>query len=194
MHKLANECEVMAAGSEESDQPVDDNKTFHTITLDSPKETVTYQALKNESVSAGFGNDDDDNNYHQDTNVDYDEDQDDKNNNQTNLLVPGVRVVNDGTFIGKPKNGWWDHVISGCFRPILSFVVGDDRNADEQDTWEVPFEDLGDLKWLGSGSQGAVFRGMLRGQNVAVKKVRDEKDIEIKPLRKLQHPNIIRFL
>ena len=183
----------MAAGSEEGDQSVDDNKTFHTITLDSPNRTVTYQALQNEPVSARYDNDDD-NNLQQDAIIDYDDDQDDKNNNQTNLLVPGVRVVNDGVSIGKPKNGWWDQVISGCFRPILSFVVGDDKYTDDHDMWEVPFEDLGDLKWLGSGSQGAVFRGMLRGQNVAVKKVRDEKDIEIKPLRKLQHPNIIRFL
>ncbi|EDV26942.1 uncharacterized protein TRIADDRAFT_1653, partial [Trichoplax adhaerens] len=83
--------------------------------------------------------------------------------------------------------------ITGCFRPIWSVVVGQDGNV-ETDAWEVPFEDLGDLKWLGSGSQGAVFRGALHGQNVAVKKVRDEKDIDIKPLRKLQHPNIIRFL
>jgi mitogen-activated protein kinase kinase kinase 13 len=46
---------------------------------------------------------------------------------------------------------------------------------------------------LGSGAQGAVFKGKLRSQWVAVKKVRDVKETEIKHLRKLNHQNIIQF-
>uniref|UniRef100_A0A8D3E3R0 mitogen-activated protein kinase kinase kinase n=1 Tax=Scophthalmus maximus TaxID=52904 RepID=A0A8D3E3R0_SCOMX len=59
--------------------------------------------------------------------------------------------------------------------------------------WEVPFEEISDLQWVGSGAQGAVFLGKLHGQEVAVKKVRNIKETDIKNLRKLKHPNIITF-
>ena len=61
------------------------------------------------------------------------------------------------------------------------------------DDWEIPFENISDLQWLGSGAQGAVFLGKLRQEQVAVKKVRDVKETDIKHLRKLNHPNIISF-
>ena len=61
------------------------------------------------------------------------------------------------------------------------------------DDWEIPFENITDLQWLGSGAQGAVFLGKLNGEEVAVKKVRDVKETDIKNLRKLNHPNIIPF-
>jgi len=61
------------------------------------------------------------------------------------------------------------------------------------DDWEIQFEDISDLRWLGSGAQGAVFLGKYRGAYVAVKKVRDSKETDIKHLRKLSHPNIITF-
>uniref|UniRef100_A0A8C6Q4E4 mitogen-activated protein kinase kinase kinase n=1 Tax=Nothobranchius furzeri TaxID=105023 RepID=A0A8C6Q4E4_NOTFU len=60
-------------------------------------------------------------------------------------------------------------------------------------SWEIPFEEISDLQWVGSGAQGAVFLGRLHGDEVAVKKVRDIKETEIKHLRKLKHPNIITF-
>uniref|UniRef100_A0A8C5HWY7 mitogen-activated protein kinase kinase kinase n=1 Tax=Gouania willdenowi TaxID=441366 RepID=A0A8C5HWY7_GOUWI len=52
---------------------------------------------------------------------------------------------------------------------------------------------ISDLEWVGSGAQGAVFLGKFHGEDVAVKKVRDIKETEIKHLRKLKHPNIITF-
>ncbi|CAJ0948583.1 unnamed protein product [Ranitomeya imitator] len=60
-------------------------------------------------------------------------------------------------------------------------------------TWEVPFEEISELQWLGSGAQGAVFLGKFRGEEVAIKKVREQKETDIKHLRKLKHPNIIAF-
>lgn len=68
---------------------------------------------------------------------------------------------------------------------IIFSVISDD--------WEIPFENITDLQWLGSGAQGAVFLGKLNGEEVAVKKVRDVKETDIKNLRKLNHPNIIPF-
>jgi mitogen-activated protein kinase kinase kinase 13 len=61
------------------------------------------------------------------------------------------------------------------------------------DDWEIPFETISDLKWLGSGAQGAVFSGKLKGEVIAVKKVREQKETDIRNLRKLNHPNIVQF-
>jgi len=59
--------------------------------------------------------------------------------------------------------------------------------------WEIPFELISDLRWLGSGAQGAVFLGQLNDAPVAVKKVRNADETDILHLRKLSHPNIIKF-
>ena len=61
------------------------------------------------------------------------------------------------------------------------------------DDWEIPFEAIQDLQWLGSGAQGAVFMGKYQGEQVAVKKVKEEYETDIKHLRKLNHPNIVLF-
>lgn len=61
------------------------------------------------------------------------------------------------------------------------------------DNWDIPFESISDLQWLGSGAQGAVFSGKLKNEIVAVKKVREQKETDIKHLRKLNHPNIVQF-
>ena len=61
------------------------------------------------------------------------------------------------------------------------------------DDWEIPFENINDLQWLGSGAQGAVFMGKYMGELVAVKKVKEEFETDIKHLRKLNHPNIVHF-
>ena len=61
------------------------------------------------------------------------------------------------------------------------------------DDWEIPFEAIQDLQWLGSGAQGAVFMGKYNAEQVAVKKVKEEYETDIKHLRKLNHPNIVLF-
>ncbi|KAI8736073.1 mitogen-activated protein kinase kinase kinase 12, partial [Biomphalaria glabrata] len=61
------------------------------------------------------------------------------------------------------------------------------------DDWEITFESITDLQWLGSGAHGPVFLGKLCNEKVAVKKVRDVKETDIWNLRKLNHPNIIAF-
>ncbi|XP_018422380.1 PREDICTED: mitogen-activated protein kinase kinase kinase 13 [Nanorana parkeri] len=84
----------------------------------------------------------------------------------------------------------------GCLRPVWNMIgkaYSTDYKLQQQDTWEVPFEEISELQWLGSGAQGAVFLGKFRGEEVAIKKVREQKETDIKPLRKLKHPNIIAF-
>lgn len=84
----------------------------------------------------------------------------------------------------------------GCLRPVWTMIgkaYSTEHKHDLDESWEVPFEEISDLQWVGSGAQGAVFLGKLHGQEVAVKKVRNIKETDIKHLRKLKHPNIITF-
>ncbi|XP_067644161.1 uncharacterized protein wnd isoform X1 [Eurosta solidaginis] len=84
----------------------------------------------------------------------------------------------------------------GCMKPILSFMTksGVIEIKDPKDyAWEIPFECITGLEWLGSGAQGAVFSGKLNNEIVAVKKVKELKETDIKHLRKLDHQNIIKF-
>uniref|UniRef100_A0A8C7UPA4 mitogen-activated protein kinase kinase kinase n=1 Tax=Oncorhynchus mykiss TaxID=8022 RepID=A0A8C7UPA4_ONCMY len=84
----------------------------------------------------------------------------------------------------------------GCLKPVWTMIgkaYSTEHKHNQEESWEVPFEEISDLQWVGSGAQGAVFLGKFHGEDVAVKKVRDIKETEIKHLRKLKHPNIITF-
>lgn len=84
----------------------------------------------------------------------------------------------------------------GCLKPVWTMIgkaYSTEHKHSQEESWEVPFEEISDLQWVGSGAQGAVFLGKFHGEEVAVKKVRDIKETEIKHLRKLKHPNIITF-
>ncbi|XP_043086533.1 mitogen-activated protein kinase kinase kinase 13 isoform X2 [Puntigrus tetrazona] len=84
----------------------------------------------------------------------------------------------------------------GCLRPVWNIIgktYSTEYKLQQQDMWEVPFEEISELQWLGSGAQGAVFLGKFRSEEVAIKKVREQKETDIKHLRKLKHPNIISF-
>ncbi|KAL1517763.1 hypothetical protein ABEB36_001489 [Hypothenemus hampei] len=82
----------------------------------------------------------------------------------------------------------------GCLRPVFSLIVkGVVDNKNIQDDWEIPFEKITDLQFISSGGQGAVFSGYLYNTRVAIKKVADLKDTDIVNLRKLNHPNIVKF-
>ncbi|XP_055940084.1 mitogen-activated protein kinase kinase kinase 12-like [Argiope bruennichi] len=93
----------------------------------------------------------------------------------------------------RAKNGWLDGLLV-CLRPvwgILGKAAGNEHI--DSDEWEIPFENIQDLQWVGSGAQGAVFLGELEGELVAVKKVREKEETDIKHLRHLRHPNIVTF-
>ncbi|XP_046902964.1 mitogen-activated protein kinase kinase kinase 13 [Hypomesus transpacificus] len=84
----------------------------------------------------------------------------------------------------------------GCLRPVWNIIgktYSTEYKLQQQDMWEVPFEEISELKWLGSGAQGAVFLGKYHSEELAIKKVREQKETDIKHLRKLKHPNIIGF-
>ncbi|XP_058055341.1 mitogen-activated protein kinase kinase kinase 10 [Anopheles bellator] len=107
----------------------------------------------------------------------------------------GVGVGVDMTNKPAPMSGWMDGLF-GCMRPVLSLIgkshIMEMKNKQTED-WEIPYETISDMVWLGSGAQGAVFCGKLRNELVAVKKVREAKETDIKHLRKLDHENIVKF-
>lgn len=89
----------------------------------------------------------------------------------------------------------WVHLLN-CIKPVFSFinnVNGTEHKSTKNEDWEIPFEAIKDLEWIGSGAQGAVFSGKLLSEMVAVKKVRDDKETDVRHLRKLNHENIIKF-
>lgn len=97
--------------------------------------------------------------------------------------------------INNKPTGWMDGLL-GCMRPVVSLLVKSSTSNDTKqkiEEWEIPFENITNLEWLGSGAQGTVFSGYLRNEIVAVKKVRDYKETDIKHLRRLDHENIIKF-
>ncbi|XP_059470290.1 mitogen-activated protein kinase kinase kinase 13 isoform X3 [Neocloeon triangulifer] len=100
---------------------------------------------------------------------------------------PSVEFPNPATV------GFFDGLF-GCLRPVLT-IIGKAAASElkGQDDWEIPFESISDLQWLGSGAQGAVFRGTYKNEHVAVKKVREQKETDIKNLRKLNHQNVVQF-
>ncbi|XP_046977416.1 mitogen-activated protein kinase kinase kinase 12-like [Vanessa cardui] len=87
----------------------------------------------------------------------------------------------------------WMTGVKDCFSTVLSLFRKPGIKEPQEDDWEVPFDSLSDLVYLGSGAQGVVFGGTLKGEMVAVKKLRDKSEANIKHLRKLNHDNIVRF-
>nr|XP_033944127.1 mitogen-activated protein kinase kinase kinase 12 [Pseudochaenichthys georgianus] len=110
-----------------------------------------------------------------------------------------VRSQSDNIRLQSGSGGFLEGLF-GCLKPVWT-MIGKAYSTEHKhsheglslESWEVPFEEISDLQWVGSGAQGAVFLGKFHGDDVAVKKVRDIKETEIKHLRKLKHPNIITF-
>ncbi len=78
-----------------------------------------------------------------------------------------------------------------CFKPFCSIIMRKEKA--KKDPWVIAFNELTEIRLIGSGAQGAVFLGHLKNQEVAIKKVRNEKDTDIKHLRHLDHRNIVKF-
>jgi mitogen-activated protein kinase kinase kinase 13 len=92
----------------------------------------------------------------------------------------------------------------GCLRPLFSAVnkIGENIKYTKDsststktiDDWQIPIDSImKDLRLIGTGIEGSVYLGKLGGQNVACKRVKSEEETNIKHLRKLNHPNVIKF-
>ncbi|XP_054721398.1 LOW QUALITY PROTEIN: mitogen-activated protein kinase kinase kinase 13-A-like [Uloborus diversus] len=87
---------------------------------------------------------------------------------------------------------WFDGLLR-CLRPVWTVLGKTTAHELKEDNWEILFESIRDLQFLGSGAQGAVFCGTLDNEFVAVKKVREKNETDIKHLKKLSHPNVVSF-
>ncbi|XP_016110518.1 mitogen-activated protein kinase kinase kinase 12-like [Sinocyclocheilus grahami] len=108
----------------------------------------------------------------------------------------GVMRNQSDSFRLQAGGGGFLEGLFGCLKPVWTMIgkaYSTEHKQSQEESWEVPFEEISELQWVGSGAQGAVFLGKFHGEDVAVKKVRDIKETEIKHLRKLKHPNIITF-
>ena len=59
---------------------------------------------------------------------------------------------------------------------------------------EIPYEKFSDLKLIGRGGQGQVYKGVIGERSFALKKLRTRKETEKYHLLHLNHPNLIKFL
>lgn len=93
--------------------------------------------------------------------------------------------------------------IFGCIRPFLSLWYnksnnlrdkrGDSNTNGNGELVNIPFDQLKNLQWLGSGAQGCVFKGLLNNEEVAIKKVKSKEEANVKHLMRLNHPNLVKF-
>ncbi|XP_054168324.1 mitogen-activated protein kinase kinase kinase 13-like [Oppia nitens] len=106
------------------------------------------------------------------------------------IALPGPSIASSSSSNKRQQ------LLNGFFGCLRSFWSTFDKSVDKQnksDDWEIPFDNIRDLEWLGSGAQGAVFMGRVNSDLVAVKKVKEKFETDIKHLRKLNHPNIVSF-
>lgn len=78
-------------------------------------------------------------------------------------------------------------------RPNIFSKLRGETKQRVDNSWEINIDEINELQWIGSGAQGVVFLGKWKNQDVAIKKVRTQRDTEIKHLRDLDHKNIVKF-
>lgn len=88
------------------------------------------------------------------------------------------------------------NVLLGCSGPAGKGCGGALGGGLPSRSFDISFEEIEEIKFLGSGASGCVFLGLYKGEKVAVKKFRDVEatQIETQSLSRLSHPNIVRFM
>lgn len=92
---------------------------------------------------------------------------------------------------GLSKSGLLTGILYGCLKPVCGLFTA--KEKPEKDPWLIAFNELTEIRLIGSGAQGAVFLGHFRNEEVAIKKVRNERDTDIRHLKPLDHKNIVKF-
>ncbi|KAL0122803.1 hypothetical protein PUN28_007473 [Cardiocondyla obscurior] len=117
-------------------------------------------------------------------------------NSASNSSDAATKCASGSESIDSQRSSWVEGIL-GCMRPVWTMLskaaINEKIKGLSTDDWEIPFEAISELQWLGSGAQGAVFSGKLNKEIVAVKKVKEPKETDIRHLRKLNHPNIVHF-
>ena len=58
----------------------------------------------------------------------------------------------------KLSQSWFGGVF-GCFRPIIGILSSKGFKDNKTNSWEIPYESLRDMEYLGCGAQGSVYVG-----------------------------------
>lgn len=114
-------------------------------------------------------------------------------------MSPGV--YNDSSSPDTPQpqydfKGSWINLsgILGCLRPVFSIIgKGGAESKSTSDEWEVSITNIRDIEYIACGGQATVFSAKLFNSKVAMKRVTDLKDSDLRILKKLNHPNIVKF-
>lgn len=89
------------------------------------------------------------------------------------------------------------NALLGCGSPGVAPVSGRSELLQSRPRdFEISFEEIQELDFLGSGATGCVFLGMYKLEKVAVKKFKDRNPtlVETKHMRSLNHENIIALI
>lgn len=79
-------------------------------------------------------------------------------NGQFSGLIPSSEMHN------KLTQGWLGGVL-GCFKPIIGIISSKGFKDNKMNSCEIPYENLKDMHFLGSGAQGSVYVGKFSGLN-----------------------------
>ncbi|KAE9555300.1 hypothetical protein FO519_001459 [Halicephalobus sp. NKZ332] len=96
---------------------------------------------------------------------------------------------------------WIFSSLTSClprFPPKLFWGANTVNNGDsDTDEYEISLESIQvNFKhdYIGGGNQSSVFRGVLNGKNIALKKLNRASEVDIKMLKSLDHPNVIKTI
>ena len=91
------------------------------------------------------------------------------------------------------STSWWNAFL-GCLVPLVDTIRYRVVRPKPDDDWVVPFGLIHNQEFITSGAEGSVFRAKLNSQTIAVKRVKNKAETEIKHLKQLKHHNIVRFI
>ena len=111
-----------------------------------------------------------------------------KESSQKKIEVNSTQEKSEG---GLSKSGLLTGILYGCLKPVCGLFTA--KEKPEKDPWLIAFNELTEIRLIGSGAQGAVFLGHFRNEEVAIKKVKNERDTDIRHLRHFDHKNIVKF-
>lgn len=76
----------------------------------------------------------------------------------------GTTATQQLTYISPKLTQSWLGGVFGCFKPIMGILSSKgfhkDKGKDKGQLWEIPYDSLTDLQYLGCGAQGSVYVGM----------------------------------
>lgn len=71
-----------------------------------------------------------------------------------------VQTTSGLTYMTPKMNQNWVNGVFGCFRPIIGIFSNKGFKDSKAHSWEIAYESLTEMEYLGCGAQGSVYVGM----------------------------------